>query len=115
MSDATRIVAIDGPAGAGKSTVARRVAERLGFAFLDTGAMYRAATWRALARGVDLDDPDALAASTRSAASTPNSASRPFRRPSPPGNTALGGCSSPSAGRPSPWRGHPCPMPWCAT
>lgn len=54
-------------------------------------------------------------ASTRSAASTPNSASRPFRRPSPPGNTALGGCSSPSAGRPSPWRGHPCPMPWCAT
>lgn len=56
-----------------------------------------------------------LAASTRSAASTPNSASRPFRRPSPPGNTALGGCSSPSAGRPSPWRGHPCPMPWCAT
>lgn len=65
MSDATRIVAIDGPAGAGKSTVARRVAERLGFAFLDTGAMYRAATWRALARGVDLDDPGALEASTR--------------------------------------------------
>lgn len=65
MSGATRIVAIDGPAGAGKSTVARRVAERLGFAFLDTGAMYRAATWRALARGVDLDAPDALEASTR--------------------------------------------------
>lgn len=65
MSGATRIVAIDGPAGAGKSTVARRVAERLRFAFLDTGAMYRAATWRALARGVDLGDPDALAASTR--------------------------------------------------
>ena len=57
----------------------------------------------------------ALAASTRSAASTPNSASRPFRRPSLPGNTALAGCSSPSAGRPSPWRGHSCPMPWCAT
>lgn len=65
MSGATRIVAIDGPAGAGKSTVARRVAERLGFAFLDTGAMYRAATWRALARGVDLHDPEALEASTR--------------------------------------------------
>ncbi|HQL93950.1 MAG TPA: (d)CMP kinase, partial [Candidatus Hydrogenedentes bacterium] len=65
MSGATRIVAIDGPAGAGKSTVARRVAERLGFAFLDTGAMYRAATWRALARGVDLDDPGALEISTR--------------------------------------------------
>mgnify|MGYP000873572079 CR=1 FL=1 len=65
MSGATQIVAIDGPAGAGKSTVARRVAERLGFAFLDTGAMYRAATWRALARGVDLHDPEALEASTR--------------------------------------------------
>jgi len=65
MSGATQIVAIDGPAGAGKSTVARRVAERLGFAFLDTGAMYRAATWRALARGVDLDDPGALEISTR--------------------------------------------------
>ena len=65
MSGATQIVAIDGPAGAGKSTVARRVAERLGFAYLDTGAMYRAATWRALARGVDLHDPEALEASTR--------------------------------------------------
>ncbi len=64
MSEATQIVAIDGPAGAGKSTVARRVAERLGFAFLDTGAMYRAATWRALKHAVDLDDAQALAAST---------------------------------------------------
>lgn len=63
--DARRIVAIDGPAGAGKSTIARRVAERLGFAFLDTGAMYRAATWRAMHLGVDLDDPAALAQSTR--------------------------------------------------
>jgi len=42
------VVAIDGPSGAGKSTVARRVAERLGFQFLDTGAMYRAVTWRFL-------------------------------------------------------------------
>ncbi len=64
MSEATQIVAIDGPAGAGKSTVARRVAGELGFAFLDTGAMYRAATWRALKHAVDLDDPQALAAST---------------------------------------------------
>lgn len=60
----TDIVAIDGPAGAGKSTVARRVADRLGFAFLDTGAMYRAATWRAMARGVSFDDPAAVAEST---------------------------------------------------
>ena len=47
------IVAIDGPAGAGKSTVARGLAERLGFRYLDTGAMYRALTWLALERGVD--------------------------------------------------------------
>ena len=50
------IVAIDGPAGAGKSTVARRLAERLGFRYLDTGAMYRALTWLALNRGIDLSD-----------------------------------------------------------
>jgi cytidylate kinase len=48
------IVAIDGPAGAGKSTVARRLAERLGFDYLDTGAMYRALTWLAMQRGLDL-------------------------------------------------------------
>jgi CMP/dCMP kinase len=54
------IVAIDGPAGAGKSTVARRLAERLGFRYLDTGAMYRALTWLALERGADLDDEATL-------------------------------------------------------
>ncbi len=56
------IVAIDGPAGAGKSTVARALAERLGFRYLDTGAMYRAVTWLAMQRGVDLGDAKALAA-----------------------------------------------------
>ena len=50
------IVAIDGPAGAGKSTVARRLAERLGFRYLDTGAMYRALTWLALREGLPLAD-----------------------------------------------------------
>ena len=55
------IVAIDGPAGAGKSTVARSLAERLRFRYLDTGAMYRALTWLAMKRGVDLSDADALA------------------------------------------------------
>lgn len=65
MDEITQIVAIDGPAGAGKSTTARRVAGSLGFAFLDTGAMYRAATWWALHQGIDLDDPEALALSTR--------------------------------------------------
>jgi cytidylate kinase len=49
-----RVVTIDGPAGAGKSTVARRLAARLGWRFLDTGAMYRAVTWAALRRGTDL-------------------------------------------------------------
>ena len=54
------IVAIDGPAGAGKSTVARALAERLGFRYLDTGAMYRALTWLAMHRGLDLGDAGAL-------------------------------------------------------
>jgi cytidylate kinase len=56
------IVAIDGPAGAGKSTVARALAERLGFRYLDTGAMYRALTWLAMQRGMELGDGAALAA-----------------------------------------------------
>jgi len=56
------IVAIDGPAGAGKSTVARSLAARLGFRYLDTGAMYRALTWLALEEGVDLTDGTALGA-----------------------------------------------------
>jgi cytidylate kinase len=55
------IVAIDGPAGAGKSTVARRLAERLGFRYLDTGAMYRALTWLALQWEVPLGDETKLA------------------------------------------------------
>jgi cytidylate kinase len=63
--DAPVIVAIDGPAGAGKSTVARRLAARLGFRYLDTGAMYRALTWLALERGVDVDDEEALASIAR--------------------------------------------------
>jgi len=54
------IVAIDGPAGAGKSTVARALAERLGFRYLDTGAMYRAVTWLGMQRGLDLGDADVL-------------------------------------------------------
>jgi cytidylate kinase len=60
------IVAIDGPAGAGKSTVARALAERLHFRYLDTGAMYRALTWLAMQRGIDLGDAVALAELARS-------------------------------------------------
>ena len=55
------IVAIDGPAGAGKSTVAQALAARLGFRYLDTGAMYRALTWLAMREGLDLGDAAALA------------------------------------------------------
>jgi cytidylate kinase len=59
------IVAIDGPAGSGKSTVAATLAGRLGFRYLDTGAMYRALTWLALREGLALDDGPALAALAR--------------------------------------------------
>jgi cytidylate kinase len=59
------IVAIDGPAGAGKSTVARELARRLGFLYLDTGAMYRALTWLARRDGLPIEDGPALAALAR--------------------------------------------------
>ncbi len=54
------IIAIDGPAGSGKSTVAKAVAARLGFRYLDTGAMYRAVAFHALEAGVPLDDDEAV-------------------------------------------------------
>ena len=54
------IVAIDGPAGAGKSTVSSRLAERLGFRYLDTGAMYRALTWLAMREGIPLGEGERL-------------------------------------------------------
>jgi cytidylate kinase len=55
-------VAIDGPSGAGKGTVARAVAARLGYRHIDTGAMYRAVAWKALQQGIDLADEAAVAA-----------------------------------------------------
>lgn len=57
----TIVVALDGPSGSGKSSTARGVATRLGLAYLDTGAQYRAITWALLQRGTDLDDPAAIA------------------------------------------------------
>jgi cytidylate kinase len=70
------IVAIDGPAGAGKSTVARRLAERLGFRYLDTGAMYRALTWLAMQRGLPLAEGPALGELARDFPVTLDSAGR---------------------------------------
>lgn len=55
------IVAIDGPAGAGKSTVASRIARELDFQLIDTGALYRTVAYEALQRGVETDDPEAVA------------------------------------------------------
>ena len=54
------VIAIDGPSGAGKSTVARMLARRLGYTYIDTGAMYRAIGWKAKQEGVDPSDDDAL-------------------------------------------------------
>ena len=71
------VVAMDGPAGAGKSTVAREVARRLGLACIDSGAMYRSIAWRALQNGLDLHDESAI---TRLARAT-----RIEFRPSPRG------------------------------
>ncbi|MFM7617752.1 MAG: (d)CMP kinase [Actinomycetes bacterium] len=63
----TRVVAIDGPAGSGKSTVARAVAAALGLEVLDTGAMYRAVTLAVLEAGADPDDAEACGAAARAA------------------------------------------------
>ena len=58
-------VAIDGPAGAGKSTISRRAAQALGFIYVDTGALYRTVGLNALRRGVDLENPEAIAESVK--------------------------------------------------
>lgn len=61
-------IAIDGPAGAGKSTIARLVAKELGFIYVDTGAMYRAVTWKVLQSGISLDDEKQIAQTAESTA-----------------------------------------------
>jgi cytidylate kinase len=68
MASRRLIIAIDGPAGAGKGTVARAVAARLAYRYVDTGAMYRALAWLAVARGVDLKDAAAVEDLARRAA-----------------------------------------------
>jgi len=59
-STATKFIAIDGPAGSGKSSVSKAVARRLGFGYLDTGSAYRALAWHVLDRGADTTDADAV-------------------------------------------------------
>ncbi len=61
MSSAHRLIAIDGPAASGKSSVARELAQRLGYVYVNSGAMYRALTWHMLEHGVASDDPAAVA------------------------------------------------------
>lgn len=58
MTERKPIIAIDGPAGAGKSTIAKSLARRLGYLFINTGAMYRAVAWQALNDGIPLEDAD---------------------------------------------------------
>jgi cytidylate kinase len=60
------VITIDGPAGAGKSTLGARLARRLGYLYFDTGVLYRALTWAVLQRGIDLGDADAIAEFARS-------------------------------------------------
>ena len=100
------IVAIDGPAGAGKSTVARALAERLGFRYLDTGAMYRALTWLAMKRGLDLGDAKAwrswrASSPSSSPRTTESGSAAPTSRPRSERRESTGWCRS--------WRGiTPC-------
>ncbi|WP_186441791.1 (d)CMP kinase, partial [Micrococcus luteus] len=61
VAPAPLVVAVDGPSGSGKSSVSKAVARRLGAAYLDTGAMYRAVAWHCLHEGVDLADAEAVA------------------------------------------------------
>ena len=68
MTDTPNIIAIDGPAASGKSTIGKRLADSLGYLFFDTGVMYRAVTWLALQRGVDVRDEAVV---TRLAEETP--------------------------------------------
>lgn len=82
------IIAIDGPAASGKSTVGRRLAEALGYLFLDTGVMYRAVTWAVLQRGVDVHDEAAV---TQVAESTVIKVERASQQDGRTSDVAVGG------------------------
>ena len=57
----SKVIAIDGPAAAGKSTIAQKVAQMLGYVYIDTGAMYRAVTLKALNQNIDVEDEETIA------------------------------------------------------
>lgn len=80
MSEAP-VLALDGPAAAGKTVVGRAVAQRLGWQFFDTGVLYRALTWKALRDGVDPDDAEALACLAARVRIEVNPSADPERRP----------------------------------
>jgi len=61
MSDRLTVVTIDGPSGVGKSTISRKVAARIGFTYLDTGAMYRAVAFKCMQKGINIGDEQAVA------------------------------------------------------
>src|SRR2546425_5751067 len=61
QKDSHCVIAIDGPAASGKSSVARELARRLGFVYVNSGAMYRAITWHVLENGIDPDDAERIA------------------------------------------------------
>lgn len=65
MTDCIPVITLDGPAASGKGTIASRVADALGFHYLDSGALYRIATLDALSKGIDLDDAQALTAAVQ--------------------------------------------------
>jgi hypothetical protein len=91
------VIAIDGPAASGKGTLARRIAERLGYAWLDTGLLYRAAGLAALALGEEPAEPASAEKAARLAAMqrrTPRRASRPCQRRAP----RCSNCNAPSPG-----------------
>lgn len=62
MNKPVTVVAVDGPSASGKSTISRMIAQRLGFNYVDSGAMYRAVTWKAIAAGLDVNDTEQVVA-----------------------------------------------------
>ena len=79
MNLSTLVVAIDGPAGSGKSSTSKGVAQEMGLRYLDTGALYRAMTWWMLKQGIDVEDADAVAARCHEPVIEPTTDPQAFR------------------------------------